>query len=250
MMNTEAAIYNPVENGGVVVIERPDVWTPEWVLHRLRTAFEVLRRSGSGRAGPKGFSNGWPEMLKEIPELAELKMHEANREDFYRNADRPALPNSLELDMMDEAFGWQFAYLSQDPLKADAIGLWAWCRAYEISCEGTLRKRRIVAERLMKDRYQKENAERAFKRREIASHFAKRYAIEAMTSPSPKALEARIRAEFNMEIATRGLLGDKRGKLIESMPGKCLTERVLTRQRMNAARVIREGLLAGRVVVR
>ena len=113
----------------------------------------MLRRS-PGRLGPKSFGNGWPGMMVEfedqLEEQARLE-HARDRDAELRR--RMRAPTSVELDKAAEALAWGMLYLADQPLRRDAVQLWAWCKANDRKLDPVLRKRRAAAGAMIVARY-------------------------------------------------------------------------------------------------
>lgn len=153
----------------------PTRWTPEYVVLRLVKAFDAVHR-GVSRPGPKQFGSNWPSIVQNFEELvdweefdrsiaegrswkAQRLVSDARREiedqrirDAEEAEDRPARPNSLDIDKADEAILWCARYLGADPLRADALQLHAFCIARNLKTAKVLRRRAVKADLLLERR--------------------------------------------------------------------------------------------------
>ncbi len=147
-------------------------WTPELVIMRLVEGFDVLNRTPT-KIGPKSPGGSWPHFVHLVeeddafkalaaiaPEMADRLMQEeiddiiASKVEEHRNeADRQIkVPSPAETSRADEALGWCLTYLRDEPMQADAVQLYARCRAKHSSAAAILRGRCIKADEIIEDR--------------------------------------------------------------------------------------------------
>lgn len=110
--------------------QTPPVWTPDHVMHRMLWAFDALRRLRI-KTGPGGYGSGWPSYVHEWEDLLAQEETEAaeNKRNRYRERDPVMAPSALDIDMMEEAFGWPFEFLLWDRAPGVLIVEWALFRS-------------------------------------------------------------------------------------------------------------------------
>ena len=116
----------------------PATWTPEHVGARMIEAFEVLSKIPE-RVGPASPANAWPAYMQEFHDLVGVKV-EGSRAKIRAT--------SAELSRLYEAFMWPVAFLTDMPLQADALSLWAFCKAGDRSIAEILARRMKQARKM------------------------------------------------------------------------------------------------------
>ena len=148
-------------------------WTPEAVQFRLIEAYRILDRTPM-RLGPKGDQGFWPGVVFTVEDLVDEKDRQrllaayggdVNWEDWIdestirqlsqdhaeanaRSIARTA-PNAAAYSRAEESLRWAALYLDGQPLLADAVGLWAYCRGAKRSIRETMKRRQKVADLML-----------------------------------------------------------------------------------------------------
>ncbi len=153
----------------------PDEWTPELVEARLVEAIEVIVRT-TKRPGPKRPGGSHPALALTEAERWQSIMGEletlwsegdykgqSSIELFLRRVEAAARHQATahELEQATEAASWIMRYLAGDPLQADALRTWAFCRATGRSIERTLEERRDFADWMIERNEAQERVRRA-----------------------------------------------------------------------------------------
>jgi hypothetical protein len=168
--DSEEASYGPT----------PSVWTAEHVGRRLIAAMRVVRGTPM-RIGPAQMATAWPIIVQDFSELIDWdRLNEAIERGNWRTVEsinaaareeiaaqkgrdeaeaplRKKPPTALESSMAEEALGWCAWALADQPLQANSLNLWAWCRSSGTrSGSGLISKvlmdRRIEADRMIAER--------------------------------------------------------------------------------------------------
>ena len=254
-LNDRASAYIGAQIDGL-----PTRWTPEQVQSRLIEAMVVISKT-AGRIGPKQFGAAWPAIMLEFQDYLgydHVQYMKDRRGDIQREADRTF--SSIELSRADESMNWASRYLAAGPVMADAIQLWAMCKALHIKIERVLRARCKVADRLRTARAAEADAERdrtmEAKRREIAAGVVL-WAEAALSKEADPGARGRIRAGAR-ELTRKRVLEAERAmprpsrriKRSDVMPGKVFTNQWLDKQRKLAAAALAGALQRDRVIVR
>jgi hypothetical protein len=143
-------------------------WTPESVGYRLIEAAVVFARTPA-RIGPAKMRTAWPATvvtaqdlvdedtqarLMRFPHLigdwesridAKTKAHMSREK--QSEWERPSDPTPDQYSRAEEALSWPMQHLGDRPLIADAVTLWALCKATGASLRATLRQRAIDADK-------------------------------------------------------------------------------------------------------
>lgn len=127
--------FNAVE--GVTEYVIPDRWTSGHVAHRLISAYETLRLMPD-RIGPSGYGSAWPSVRLEFADLLEESARTYRQQEVTREDRRPS---PVEVDLCLEAIGWPIRYLRDLPKEANAVSVWAVCRAHRRALRALLRAR-------------------------------------------------------------------------------------------------------------
>ena len=230
----------------------PIAWVPAHIGVRMIEAFSVLIAS-VGRVGPRSHSNAWPDMMQEFHELVDAQtraqMEADRRAALERKRERPSAEAHSRAD---EALAWPLRYLRAFPLQADAIQLWAFCRATGREIEPILADRNKRAKALAADLSSKENTRRDLARSEVLRSNAA-WANERLAGVSDPQRIAAIKR--NAEIRCQREIDDRDLRAVtlrphEAMPGKILGRTYLDKQRKIAMMTICEALTRDEVVVR
>lgn len=203
----------------------PAIWTPEHVSARMVEAFEVLARLPE-RVGPAGPHNAWPAIWHEY-KLGELVGVE------LKNTKPKIGATAFEISRMNEAFMWPVDFLSDMPLLADALSLWAFAKAHDRSIADILQRRMKRARATAKRMTAFENDKRAKKRTEIARNvatWANSRLEQAETPEQRKNIKAN--AHIRMERAVR----ECNSLPIEYGPRDAVSGTVLTRRSLDKYR--------------
>lgn len=254
-LNSRVAAYFGAADDGL-----PTRWTPERVMERLVEAFTVIMNT-AGRIGPKAHGVAWPSILREFSDYVgydKVQYERDKRAEIERNADRAV--SSAELSRAEEAIGWASQYLQADPVLADALQLWALCKARHIKIERVLRARCLAAEKLMVATNRAADAAHFDKvqarRRDIARKYAQ-WANDRLGKSTGARYDARIRAGA-AELARREIIKAERAdprpsskmRRSEVMPGRVFTNQWLDRKRKEGAAAVAAALDGDGVVVR
>lgn len=238
-----------------VEIHVPKIWTAEYVAYRLKEAFETLRRANVGRIFPGSAAGFWPEILREADDIRGWA--DEHRKDVESGmARRQARPTSVEIDRMDEALAWPMGLLSNDPLHADAVTLWAFTSAYDIDPAHILNIRRMRAEKIANQVAERETARRKGLARAAGAASAKRmYDKWKVAKRTPeKQKEALALIEEKARIRAMGeyrrLGGDAKPSITAAMPGKVLKPGTLKRVSQEGLALLASRLNESRVPTR
>lgn len=234
--------------------EPPLTWTPEHVAARMVAGFETLLALGV-RVGPRQHANGWPLMLQEFSDLVDEDAMAHAREVFARSRRRPSAD---DISMMDEALAWPIRFSADQPMSSDAVLVWSFCKAADVSIAGTLRARVARAKAIAAVQEAEENKRRArcldVERAAIFS-WAQRLAGERDIASRPELARteglARIKAAA---LARRDEAAERLGPVTvyphEAMPEKVLSRASLDRHLPRALRLLSERLTDALVTVR
>lgn len=240
--------YYAQQDGGV---DLPSTWSPEHVMARMVEAFETLFRAG-GTIGPQAFGSNWPSIVREFAELIDAQAYAEHQREGGKVRLRPTVE---DISRMEEALAWPVLYLSDIAIAADALNLWAACKARETSIKAVLRLRNQEAVRVACLREKDENAKRDAERKAVARDVA--IWADARISQSDGTAGARARIIANAQIRLERALSSK-GILAARvfvkpsavMPDKVISQTSMDRWRMVAANTICGNLLEMRAVVR
>ena len=201
----------------------PTIWTPEHVGARMIEAFEVLAKIPE-RVGPASPANAWPAYMHEFHELIGVQV-EGNR--------ARVRATSAELSRMNAAFMWPVAFLTDMPLQADALSLWAFCKAGDRSIAEILARRMKQARKVAKRMTELENQRRAVKRRGIARNVAAwaNSRLEQADTPEQKQ-NIKANAHIRMERAVR----ENNCLPVEYGPRDAVSGTILTRRSLDKYR--------------
>lgn len=220
----------------------PNAWTPAHVMARLVDAYDVLRRSAIvvGPANARGF---WPTIIHDVADQFDAQTWAQRDKDLAAESERRgARPTSLECSRMDHAIGWAARYLSDSPVFADAIGLWASSKALGFSVEKVIATRRKMAAPIRDRMQEQENASKALAFRQaeaniIGWHRRKVAFVTDRDQIAQWATKAHIRRAEAFAIAIPARIS-----LSQAMPGKVMSRTSLDAYRKQAASIIAEGL--------
>lgn len=119
--------------------QTPLIWTPDHVMQRMIWAFDALRRLPV-RTGPGSYASGWPGYVYEGGEIdeqkamAEAEVAEDKKLNRYRERVVTTPPSTLEISMMEEAFGWPAFYLLWE--KPPGVMIVEWARHRSLGRQG------------------------------------------------------------------------------------------------------------------
>lgn len=131
----------------------PTAWTPAHVATRMIEAMDIATKT-AGRIGPSTSSGFWPSVFYDFADYVGREDGGSYLKDrraaIERQADREF--SSLQIARADEALNWASRYLADAPVLADALQLWALCKARRRSADKMLRRRAIAADKLRQAR--------------------------------------------------------------------------------------------------
>lgn len=219
----------------------PTSWTPAHVQTRLIEAFKVIHKTTT-RGAPKAFGSNWPNMLREFDDLVDAQSREQMEIDGVEEARRRGLrPTADMIERADEAMGWCARYLAHDQAHADAIQLWAFCKARGFDMRKMLRRRRVAVDIKVQRRQADKDAHRLARRSEIAKEATEWANRRLASATSPEQVE-RIRAnafvrasraiEASPDCTARKVLRQ------DVMPGRAFTRTWLDAMRKEAANTL------------
>jgi len=207
--------------------EVPPFWTPEHVAHRLIHAFEVLLAVGGG-VGPRSCGATWPVAIREFADLLEDD-RDAARDSFVAALNRPT---ASEIDQSDEALAWPLRYMADEPMAADAVLLWSFCKAGGFSITAALRARTERAKR-MAARMQEEENQRIQRERKLAIVEAGRWRDEKAKEMGLASMPEPERHERWQELTegmrSRIAADHERLKPVVFLPWQAVPEKILSR---------------------
>ena len=131
--------YSPLGDPGE--LERPPVWTADWVKHRMIEAFVIERRIPDKRVGPAMVRNTWK--IDTIDEFSErVGQGEIARENVWEKWARAGGATAREVSRMEEALSWPGLVLSNGhAVEGKVLLAWGFCTAYGRPVRALLRKR-------------------------------------------------------------------------------------------------------------
>lgn len=229
----------------------PAFWTPAHVGLRMVAAFDHVCRN-AGRVGPASFGNAWPAMLTEFHELVDpqsrAQMERDKKEEAERQGDRAT---ANEISMANEALEWPMHYLNDEPLKADALNLWAFCVARDLKVSKILQQRRMKAEVIAAKQQIQTNADLKKKRRTVAIQVAEwaNQRMQKAASDKWDGIKNQARNRYAERIAELHLAAVVI-RPRDAMPAKILGRSTLDWARHEATGQIAEQLNRRRVMVR
>ncbi|MEW9304531.1 hypothetical protein [Labrys neptuniae] len=200
-------------------------------------AFETLRRI-PGAVGPKQPGSGWPAIVREMGE-----------EDSFRSGDREfqrAL-SKAQISRMEEVLAWPSRFLADEPLAADALNLWAMCKAWGRSIDGVLQGRAKQAADIARVVEREINERRGAQRKAAAGEAAtwtnKRRFLSDGSAEARERIVANALIRLERDLASKGLVhAAVIVKPAECSPDKVISRTSLDRWRFVGARVIAEGV--------
>jgi hypothetical protein len=198
-------------------------------------AFETLRRI-PGAVGPKQPGSGWPAIVREMGE--EYSFRSDGRE--YQRALTKA-----QISRMEEVLGWPARFLADQPLAADALNLWAMCKAWGRSIDGVLQGRAREAAEIARVVEREVNERRGVQRKAAAGEVAAWANMKLATADGERVERIRANAVIRLEreLASKGLMqATVIVKPAECSPDKVISRTSLDRWRFVGARVIAESL--------
>jgi hypothetical protein len=237
--------------------ETPAVWTAEHVEARMVEAYRILGIIPQSTS-PKDDTGFWPAVLHSEAEIKasysiedQADIIATMRKRWFEEAEqRIDLPSKEEVSRMHEAIFWPLQYLGENVqgrwngkgvILADALTLWAKCRAMDKSPNPYLVARFKAAHAKAASMALQGEARRALAR-EIAE--ACTLALQAdlrLTNARSARIKAKFRAEFRRRVMPRPE---------EVIPDLALTPSALSKWRKRAAEVIAKRLRIERVMVR
>jgi hypothetical protein len=201
-------------------------------------AFKTLRQI-PGNVGPAGFKTGWPAIVREMEEL------------WYSQPDPAAEtrlpPNKARIGLMEEALRWPARYLLDFPKGADALNLWAICKAWRINMEAVLEVRSEKAKAIAKIAEREINERRAAGRKAVASEPAnwanKKVFLSDGSAEAKDRIVANALIRLERDLSKRGLVQPKIWvKPSDVSPDKVLSEKDMRDKRDDAAQLIADRL--------
>lgn len=233
--------------GEFAEVLQPLAWSPRHVETRLVEAFEILFKIGS-TPGPKAFGSNWPGILREFSELVDAQAFAEHQKVKNQIRLRPTVE---QISRMDEALRWPAQYLTSFELAADALNLWAACKAIDRSIADVLRARnqraRTIAECMQRCQNRALDRARAAAANEVSS-WANRRMADGPCDPE-RASRIKASAHIRFERAVKDLR-PVMIKFSQAMPGKVLSRTSLDRYRYAASSMICERLAGMGEVVR
>lgn len=217
--------------------EAPSSWDAGHVAYRLTKAFETLALM-PGAMGPGSLRTAWPAALHEFYGIFNSPDEERPR------------ATAEQISRADEALAWPLQYLADEPMRADALLVWAYCKAGGRSIAKTLRFRVAKAKQLAQVRQDAENARRAGLRREAARQAASWANARLAETTDPErieAIKANARIRFEREAAQ---LMPVLVMPHEALPGKILSRASLDRYLPSALELLADRLAAAGVPCR
>ncbi|KLK91408.1 hypothetical protein AA309_20115 [Microvirga vignae] len=218
--------------------EVPSTWDAGHVAFRLTRAFEVMRDLPGGTGPLSGGGATWPAMLLEYAGEVD--------EDYVP---RPRWPASV-ISMADEALAWPIVHLTDEPMRADAVLVWAFCKATKRSIAKSLRGRvaraRAIASRMQDGENGRRSELRAALARQVAAWANER--LVGVTDPERvAAIKHNAHIRFEREIAD---LHPVQIAPHQAMPSRILSRASLDRYLPSALEMLADRLAAARVPVR
>ncbi|MFC2248757.1 hypothetical protein ACETRX_03950 [Labrys portucalensis] len=198
-------------------------------------AFETLRRI-PGAVGPKQPGSGWPAIVREMGE--EYSFRSADRE-FQRALSK------AQISRMEEVLAWPAQFLADEPLAADALNLWAMCKAWGRSIDGVLQARAKQAADIARVVEREINERRGVQRKAAAGEVAEWANMKLATADGERVERIRANALIRLEreLTSKGLVhAAVIVKPAECSPDKVISRTSLDRWRFVGARVIADSL--------
>lgn len=255
-INTRAAAYRDVEAG-----DGPAYWLPEQVRDRMVEGIAVAVRM-PGQVGPKSVASAWVQIWRDQGDWNGYELDNprspyliVRTREIRDHADRKF--SSEQISRAEEAIEWCAKYLAGDPLAADALQAWAFCKAMDWNIERFLRKRKLAAEALL-ERRKRDVPDIVTVYRDDARDIAAKitaWANASLAAEKDKAKRQRIRRaaqiRFRREIgAARAVEREVRVTLQDVMPGKVFNRKALKKYGDRAAETIALALIRDGVPVR
>lgn len=138
----------------------PLLWTATQVQIRLVDAFKVVMKTVS-RPGPRAFGNSLPDVVREFADYAGRHEAEGERLEKWMQDVEMSRRNdefsALQFDLADEAITWASRFLSDSPMLADALQVWALGVSRGLGEKGfakLLRRRALAADAMVERRKQ------------------------------------------------------------------------------------------------
>jgi hypothetical protein len=268
---------------------RPLEWTAEYVSARLIHACKVIEASVSiprpareRTVWPQAIG-GWRSLLDEDEQRfaieRERRLHARQKKrgaldlrgidwrkyvptDVVRAVEadaadaaarQPEQPSQLELAYADEAIHWPVQFLSDEPLWADALMVWAWTKATRRSLEKMLRARNRRAEDMIQFRVREETAARALRKQRLAAEVLAwgRGQIVGATSEDRAAILRAMQERLQSAIHAEGLNAPlPKLKPEDVAPGEVYTRKAIDTFRAKASARIARALHLERRPVR
>lgn len=200
-------------------------------------AFETLRRI-PGAVGPKQPGSGWPAIVREMGE--EYSFRSADRE-FQRALSK------AQISRMEEVLAWPAQFLADEPLAADALNLWAMCKAWGRSIDGVLQGRAKQAADIARVVEREINQRRGIERIQTAGEVAAWANMRLVAADGERVERIRANAVIRLEreLAKKGLMhAAVIVKPAECSPDKVISRTSLDRWRFVGAKGIAEALSA------
>lgn len=210
-------------------------WKPKAVMTCMVDAFETLRRI-PGAVGPKQPGSGWPAIVREMGE--EYSFRSGDRE-FQRALSK------AQISRMEEVLAWPAQFLADQPLAADALNLWAMCKAWGRSIDGVLQGRAKQAADVARIVEREINERRGAQRKAAAGEVANWANMKLATAEGERVERIRANALIRLEreLEKKGLVhAAVIVKPAECSPDKVISRTSLDRRRFVGARVIAENL--------
>ncbi|WP_454813795.1 DUF6362 family protein [Labrys neptuniae] len=206
--------------------DQADAWTPELVMERMVEAFETLRRVPAS-VGPKAFGNGWPAV---IHDLADMIHWEPGKEP------RRLPPSLAQITRMEEALAWPSQFLADQPLAADALNLWAMCKAWGRSIDGVLQGRAKEAAEIARVVEREINQRRGIERQQTAGDVAAWANLKLAAADGERVERIRANAVIRLEreLAKKGLVH----AVVIVKPAECSPDKVISRTSLDRWRFV------------
>ena len=234
-------------------------WTPQAILGRIAHGFTVLVAT-TARDGPTAYSSAMPEVLRDFGDHVGLDWEPGERIEEWMSEIEETMGRRYSAEaiaLADEALSWPHRYLADKPLQLDAIWLTAFSWGVGADLEKILRRRRVVADRMVERRKQSNPDVIRIYEDDAADAATKIvfWANAALDRTGDPRAQARIRQgariRFGREIrATKAIERRTYVRRCDVIPGKLYSQSRVHYFRCLGAQTIAEGLAADSVPIR
>jgi len=227
------------------IASRATNWIPEVVAVRMIEAADVLRRTG-GSVGPKAYGSNWPQYYHDKADKNDVQAYIQMQADVVAKIDREgARPDIYQISRAEKALRWPAEYLTH-AIDADAVTLWALCKAFNVTARSIIAERKSVALRKAWKAEEQENARRLALRKAAALRVAT-WANERLQTAAPdRAEKIKHNAVIKLARECKDIM-PVRVKPHEVEPDIVIGERMLGRHKHTAWRLICAGLIRNQV---